>query len=92
MSRTWSAKRPRRRRRNVKQSRPGPRAVAAGLLLGGPPPRTTCRAVALILEFEKFISVNRIRLVDLFETVDKDKGGTIDGDELREFLKLGRAA
>eukprot|EP00752_Nemacystus_decipiens_P003651 g3365.t1 len=50
------------------------------------------RAVALILEFEKFISVNRIRLVDLFETVDKDKGGTIDGDELREFVKLGRAA
>ena len=35
--------------------------------------------------------MNRIRLVDLFETVDKDKGGTIDGDELREFLKLGRA-
>lgn len=49
------------------------------------------RAVALILEFEKFISVNHIRLVDLFETVDKDKGGTIDGEELREFLKLGRA-
>ncbi len=49
------------------------------------------RAVALILEFEQFISVNRIRLVDLFERVDKDKGGTICEGELREFLKLGRA-
>lgn len=48
------------------------------------------RAVALILEFEQFISVNRIRLVDLFEKVDRDKGGTICEDELREFLKLGR--
>ncbi|CAN0309982.1 unnamed protein product, partial [Ectocarpus sp. 12 AP-2014] len=40
------------------------------------------RAVELILEFENFISTNRIRLVDLFERVDKDKGGTIDGEEL----------
>ncbi|CAB1098067.1 unnamed protein product [Ectocarpus sp. CCAP 1310/34] len=48
------------------------------------------RAVELILEFENFISTNRIRLVDLFERVDKDKGGTVDGEELREFLKLGR--
>lgn len=36
------------------------------------------------------MSVNRIRLVDLFEKVDKDKGGTVDGEELREFLKLGK--
>lgn len=48
------------------------------------------RAVALILEFERFMSVNRIRLVDLFEKVDMDKGGTIDAEELREFLKLGQ--
>ncbi|CAN0071598.1 unnamed protein product, partial [Scytosiphon promiscuus] len=48
------------------------------------------RAVELILEFERFMAINRIRLVDLFEKVDKDKGGTIDEDELREFLKLGR--
>lgn len=36
------------------------------------------------------MSLNRIRLVDLFETVDKDKGGTVDEEELGEFLKLGR--
>ncbi|CAN0051141.1 unnamed protein product [Pylaiella littoralis] len=52
--------------------------------------REESRAVELILEFEKFISAHRIRLVDLFEKVDKDKGGTIDEDELREFLLLGR--
>lgn len=48
------------------------------------------RAVALILEFERFMSVNRIRMVDLFEKVDKDKGGTVDAEELREFLQLGK--
>lgn len=36
------------------------------------------------------MSVNRIRLIDLFEKVDMDKGGTIDAEELREFLKLGQ--
>lgn len=42
------------------------------------------------MEFERFMAINRIRLVDLFEKVDKDKGGTIDENELREFLMLGR--
>lgn len=38
------------------------------------------------------MSVNHIRLVDLFERVDEDKGGSIDETELRTFLELGKQA
>lgn len=47
------------------------------------------RAVGLILEFERFMSENRIRLVDLLKKVDKDKDGSINEEELRTFLLLG---
>lgn len=45
------------------------------------------RVVSLIQEFERYMSANHMRLVDLFKTLDQDGGGTIDEDELKEFLR-----
>ena len=47
------------------------------------------RVVGLLLDFERYMFTNRIRFVDLFEKVDRDKSGTIDEAELKRFWRIG---